>query len=129
MRFAAAAAAAVLLLAGFAATPAAATQGLSCRPAAGSGPVVGIVIGSLGIAGVNLTEGRATRTTMGDAAPLAMRQAWIDEQRLWVDLTDANFMADEGRLRLQASGRGGARRFAGTFVRSGRLTRLRCAED
>lgn len=112
-----------------AATPAAATQGVSCRPVSGSGPSVGVVLGSLGIAGVNVTENGANRTSMGNGAPLAMRQAWIDEQRLWIDVTDADYMRDEGRLRLIWSGRGEARRLSGTFVRAGRLYRMRCEQD
>lgn len=112
-----------------AATPASATQGQLCRPSAGAGPTVSIVIGSLGIAGVTVTERGASRTTMGEGAALALRQSWIDEQRLWIDLTDANHMRDEGRLRLQFTGAGRASRLAGTFVRGGRLHRLRCEES
>jgi hypothetical protein len=122
---AAAALAAVALLP----TPAIATQGQLCGPVSGNGPRLDIVIGTLGIAGVNLVEGGRTRTTMSEGAPLAIRQGWIDEDRLWIDLGDAGLAGDEGRLRLQWSGSGRSRRLAGTFVRHGRLYRLRCSES
>jgi hypothetical protein len=112
-----------------AATPAAATQGLSCRPISGGGPIVGLVIGGAGLAGVNLTEGRTTRSTMGPNPAIALRQSWIDEDRFWVDLTDPNFMEDLGRLRLHPTGRGDAWRLTGTFVQRGRLYRLSCEES
>lgn len=120
--------AACLAAAALAASPARATQGVSCRPISGSGPTVGLVIGGAGLAGVNLTEGGATRTTMGERAPIAVRQSWMDEERIWIDLSDPNFMEDEGRLRLRFAGRGDARHLTGSFVRRGRLYRLRCEE-
>ena len=121
--------ASALLLAAFAAAPAHATQGQNCRPVSGTGPEIGIVIGTLGIAGVNLTEDGRTRSTFGAGAPLAIRRAWIDPDRLWIDLADATLARDEGRLRLQPSGRGRVRHLAGTFGRGGRLYRLRCEES
>lgn len=112
------------------ATPAAATQGQSCRVLSGNGPSIGIVIGSTGIAGASLTEtGGATRHTMAPDASLAIAQAWIDEQRLWIDLTDPNHLRSEGRLRLAWVGRGRTRHLAGTFVSGGRLYRVRCEES
>jgi hypothetical protein len=122
-------AAGLLAVACFSASPAAATQGQSCRVLSGTGPSIGIVIGSTGIAGASLTEGGATRNTMAADPPLAIAQAWIDEQRLWIDLTDPNHMRSEGRLRLAWTGRGRGRHLAGTFVRGGRLYRLRCEES
>ena len=125
MRIAFAAAAA--LAAGLAATPAAATQGLNCRPVSGTGPTIDIVTGA-GLVGVSVTERGATLTTMGPDPRLAARQSWFDEQRVWIDLTDPNWMRDEGKLRLAWAGRGRARHLAGTFVRNGRLSRVRCEE-
>jgi hypothetical protein len=109
-------------------SPASATQGLSCRPVSGSGPRVDIVIGSIGIVGVGLTENGRGRTSMGEGAPLAMRQAWIDEQRLWIDIADADYMRSEGQLRLARRGSRGDARFTGTLDRAGRIYRLRCEE-
>ncbi|HEX8193485.1 MAG TPA: hypothetical protein VF552_11365 [Allosphingosinicella sp.] len=110
------------------ASPALATQGLSCRPASGTGPQVDIVLGSLGIVGVSLTENGRGRTSMGEGAPLAMQQAWIDDQRLWIDIADGDLMRPEGRLRLARLRTGGEPRFAGTLTRGGRVFRLRCVE-
>jgi hypothetical protein len=111
-----------------AATPAAATQGQLCRPVAGDGPVIAIVIGSPGIAGATILDGDRTRTTTGDDRGLALRQSWIDPDRLWIDFTDRGFMTDEGRLRLQPAGAGRSRAFAGSFARGGRVYRMRCEE-
>jgi hypothetical protein len=122
------AAAAAALAAGFAATPAAATQGLNCRPVSGTGPSIDIVTG-LGLVSVSVTERGVTLSTMAPAARLAARQSWFDEQRVWIDLTDPNHMHDEGKLRLAYVGSGRARHLAGAFVRAGRLTRVRCQES
>lgn len=114
-------------VAGIAAVPAHATQGLNCRPVSGTGPVIDIVTG-LGLVSVSVTERGATLSTMGPGARLAARQNWFDEERVWIDLTDPNHMRDEGKLRLHYVGRGRARHLAGTFIRAGRLTRVRCQE-
>jgi len=83
----------------------------------------------LGLVSVSVTEHGATLSTMDPGARLAARQNWFDEERVWIDLTDPNHMRDEGKLRLQYVGRGRARHLAGTFVRGGRLTRVRCEES
>ena len=127
MRFAVAALALAATLG--AATPASATQGQHCTPVGGHGPTVAIVLGSIGIAGATLIEGDHARTTMGDDRALAMRQSWIDLDLLWIDFTDADYMTDEGRLRLGPSGSGRARAFAGTFERGGRSYRMSCEES
>jgi hypothetical protein len=120
-------AAAAVLAAGLAATPAAATQGLNCRPVSGAGPVIDIVTGA-GLVSVGVTDRGATLSTMGPGARLAAHQSWFDEERVWIDLIDPDHMRDEGKLRLQYVGRGRARHLAGTFVRAGRLARVRCQE-
>ena len=124
--------AAALAAATFVSSPAHATQGLLCRPATGTGPSLNVVIGSgvsSVIVGATLIEGRAARSTMGERAPLAVGQSWIDPQRLWIDLTDANALRYEARLRLLWSGRGRARHLAGTLERNGRVYRVRCIES
>jgi hypothetical protein len=120
--------AAAALAAGLAAAPAAATQGQLCRPVSGSGTSVSFITGA-GLAGVRIVEPRYTLSTGGPNARIAVRQSWFDEQRVWIDLTDPNAMLDEGKLRLAWVGRGRARHLAGTFVRNGRLTRLRCEDN
>ena len=120
--------AAAALAAALAATPAAATQGLHCRPSSGSGPTIDTV-SSAQLIGVSVTERGMTRTTMTQNHDIAIRQSWIDEQRVWIDLWDPSSMEDQGRLRLAWAGRGRARHLAGTFVRGGRLYRMRCEES
>lgn len=121
-----------LAAAAFAAAPASATQGQDCRPVSGAGPTIGIVLGSGAgsvVAGVNLVERGVNRTTFGERAPLAIGQSWVDAQRLWVDLTDADAMRYEARIRLAWTGRGRGRHLAGTVARGGRVYSVRCEES
>lgn len=124
-------AAAALLVAAFAAAPAHATQGLFCRPVTGrSGPTLSLVLAAGGgVAGASLTEGRTMRSTFREQDGIAVRQSWIDEQRVWLDLTDAQGSQDEGRLRGTFVRRGRSWHVAGTFARNGRVYRVRCEES
>lgn len=116
--------------AALAAAPAAATQGLLCRPSAAGGPTLSLVLAAGGgVAGANLTEGRTARSTFRELDGLAVRQSWIDEHRVWVDLTDPQRMGDEGRLRGTFVRTGRHWHVVGTFVRGGRLYRMRCEEN
>lgn len=118
-------AAAALLLAAFAAAPAHATQGLNCRPVSGSGPALALVLGAGGgIAGASLMD----RAGAGEWKRIEVRQGWIDEHRVWVDLTDEGRLSDEGRLRGTFVRTARHWSVAGTFVRNGRLYRVRCEE-
>jgi hypothetical protein len=75
-------------------------------------------------------EGRYSRSAPLTAwRPVPVRQSWIDEHRVWVDLTDEQRMSDEGRLRATFVRSGRTRHVAGTFVRAGRVHRVRCEED
>ncbi|HEY0014319.1 MAG TPA: hypothetical protein VGB79_15860 [Allosphingosinicella sp.] len=121
-------AAAAVLAAMLAANPAAATQGLHCRAAAGGGPTIDVV-SSAQLIGVSVSERGITRSTMVPDADIAPRQSWFDEERVWIDLWNPRTMTDEGKLRLHYAGRGAGRHLVGTFVRAGRLTRLRCEES
>jgi hypothetical protein len=118
---------ALLFLAAVAA-PAQATQGLRCRPVSGTGPTIDIA-SSAQLIGVTVTERGAARSTMTERADIGVRQSWFDAERVWIDLWHPRTMEDEGRLRLHHAGRGAARHLTGTFVRRGRLTRLRCEES
>lgn len=114
------------------AAPAGATSGFLCSPLSGTGPSVSLVIGhGLGslLAGANLSVGGVTRSTLGEGAPLVASRSWIDEDRLWLDLTDSNLMRYEARLRAQWTGRGRNRLLAGTLVVGGRLYRVSCEES
>ncbi|HEX9931389.1 MAG TPA: hypothetical protein VGB08_00940 [Allosphingosinicella sp.] len=113
-----------------AAPPAHASQSMLCRPVSGAGPQLNLVLAAGGgVAGANLMERGTTRSTFREPDGIEVRQSWIDEQRVWVDLTDPQRMTDEGRLRgaFVRSGRGW--HVAGTFVRAGRLYRVRCEES
>jgi len=120
-----------IVLAMFAAAPALATQGLLCRPVSGSGPTLSLVLAAGGgVGGASLMEGRYSRSAPPVAwRPVPVRQSWIDEHRVWVDLTDDPRMSDEGRLRGTFVRTGRFWHVAGTFVRNGRLYRVRCEQD
>jgi hypothetical protein len=115
---------AAALATAFVASPAYATQGLLCRPVSGSGPSLSFILGAGGgIAAAHLREGA------GAWNAVTVRQSWIDEHRMWVDLTDEQRSDDTGRLRATFVRRGRFWHVAGTFVRSGRVHRVRCVED
>jgi hypothetical protein len=121
----------VALAAASVSTPALATSGYLCRPIAGAGPRISVVIGSgagSAVAGVSLIEGAVTRSSMGERRRIAIEQSWLDGQRLWIDISDSNAMRYEARLRAQFTGIGRARRLTGTLVRGGRTYRIRCDE-
>lgn len=113
------------------ATSAQATGGLVCRPVSGAGPTLSLVIGrgaSSVIAGANLRQGHGWRSTFAKADGLTIAQSWIDEERLLLDLADANAMWFEARLRARFVREGRQRPAIGTLVRSGRTYRVRCVE-
>ena len=121
--------AACLLLAS--ATPAMATGGFECRPISGAGPVVHVGIGhaiSIRPFNVTLTEGRQSLSTSGERPALALGQSWIDQQYLWLDLTDPNVTRFEAKLRATFQPRLRGRPAIGTLVRGGRTWRVRCVE-
>ena len=116
--------------AGLAAAPARATQGLLCRPVSGSGPTLSLTLAAGGGVGANLMEGRVSPGAPAGAwRPVPVRQSWIDEHRVWVDLTDEARTRDEGKLRATFVRTGRFWHVAGTFVRGGRVHRVRCEED
>ncbi len=124
---------AALVLALLAASPAHATAGLQCRPVSGSGPVLEIVIGhgaGPAVTGVTLREHKRLlsipRRAGGD--PLVVQQSWIDRQRLWLDLVDAQAMRYEAKLRATFGTGRRASTATGTLVRGGKTYKVRCSE-
>ena len=121
-----------MALIGFSA-PAFATGGFQCKPISGAGPVVDIVTGSgvgPGIIGVTLHERNRVLTTphrSGDL-PLVIAQSWIDRDRLRLDLTDANAMRYEAKLRTAFDAKLRGRPATGTLTRGGRTYKVRCIE-
>lgn len=124
------AAALMLPIAALAATPAYASQSMLCRPVSGAGPQLDLLLAAGGgIAGANLMERGTARSTFREQDGIELRQSWIDEQRVWVDLTDPQRMRDEGRLRGTFVRSGAGWHVTGTFVRNGRAYRVRCEES
>lgn len=112
-----------------------ATSGYRCAPVSGRGPVLHLVIGhgvAPQIVAARLDDGSRRFETQGagEAPPtLALMQGWIDDQRLWLDLADANAQEWQGRLRATFQPRLRGRPAIGTFTRSGRTHRVRCVES
>ncbi len=119
-----------LTIAALAAAPAHASQSMLCRPVTGAGPSLNLVLAAGGgVAGANLMERGTARSTFREPDGIEVRQSWIDEHRVWVDLTDSRRTTDEGRLRGTFVRAGRHWHVAGTFVRGGRLYRVRCEES
>jgi hypothetical protein len=109
------------LLALAAASPASATSGLHCRPVAGAGPTLDLVVGHG--AGPALVAARI------GGAPATIAQGWIDGRLLWVDLVDSGATRYEAKLRAVFQPRLRGRPALGTLVRGGRTWRVRCVES
>ena len=123
MRIAILAAAALCL-----STPAFATGGLVCTPEKGHEPAISLVIGHFipgGVVGAMLREDGRWRSTMTPGDGIALKQAWIDTERTWVDLVDAETGAPAAQLRVRNARYGGT----GTLLRGGRSYEVRCRED
>jgi hypothetical protein len=107
-------------LALLAAAPAAATGGMACRTA-GANPIeVGLVVGHAvvpAIVGARLTD-------RGRAVPVAVAQAWLDEEMLRLDLVDPQAMRRELRLTARRSGA----HYDGSLWRDGKRRGVRCRE-
>jgi len=115
------------------ASPAFATAGLECRPTAGKGPTLRLVIGHAvapSIVSVRMNDGLAWNSgqeRMGSRG-LAVVRSWLDEERVWLDLADPDLTRFEGRLRAVFRPRLRGRPALGTFVRNGRTWKVRCVE-
>ena|SRR5688572_31804841 len=110
--------------------PAHATGGLFCQPSGkGTGPTLSLVITRGlrgGIFGATLDDGKESRTTMSDDAPLALVQAWIDDRQIMVDIADRDVMHYVAKLRARPVRDEGA---VGTLEVNGRKYAVRCEES
>lgn len=114
-----------------AATPGLATGGYQCRPANGAGPVLTMAVGhtvSAALISATLKDGKRIFSTQGTKPALAVGQSWIDDRYLWLDLTDANSVRHEARLRTAFQPKLRGRPATGTLVRGGKTYRVRCVE-
>ena len=115
------------------ASPAFATGGIDCRPTAGRGPTLHLVIGHgvvPSLVSVRMTDGLSYNRgheRMGSRG-LAIARSWIDERLLWLDLADPNLTRFEGRLRATFQPKLRGNPAVGTFVRNGRTYPMRCVE-
>lgn len=116
-----------------ASTPAIATTGYRCEPVAGASPRLHLVVGRAvapQVVAARLDDGRLLTTQPNGAVSptLVIVRSWIDGQRLWIDLADAQAIRWEGQLRASWQPRLRGRPATGTFVRGGRTYRVRCTE-
>ena len=112
----------------FAAAPAAATQGFACRTTAPEGVTMSVVIGSLGVAGANLTDDDRRLSTFDDGG-LVLGQSWVDERSLLLDLLAPDRNARVARLKVGMAGRLERRELTGWLEYAGRRWRTICAPD
>ena len=95
----------VLLATGLAAQPASATEWLVCGDAEGSAQV-SLLLGALdvmAIVGITLSEGQSewsSQPAYGDGTPIAVGQAFADDQMILVDLVDENISTIIASLRV-----------------------------
>ena len=119
-----------------AASPAAATGGLSCRPVRGAGPMIDVAAGYAlvpTVIGVTLREGGKVMTAGAinstENHALVVGQAWYDAREVRLDLFDAQQVRFEGKLRVRfGTGRRGHIAF-GSFTRNGRTYQVRCTAE
>ena len=111
--------------------PALATGGLLCKPVAGAGPQLSLVIGhhyAPGIACANLREGGRWHSTCGANDRLMIGRSWLDRQRVWVDIIDRGNGRDEAKLRAVVVPKQRTHIALGTLTRRGRTYKVRCEE-
>lgn len=126
----------VVLAAALAASPAAATGGLSCTPVGGAGPRIDLAAGHTvapAILGVTLRErGRvlsAGPINQAGKHPLAIGQAWYHAEEVRLDLLDARHTRFEAKLRVRF-GKGRRSHIAsGSLIRNGRTYPVRCVGE
>jgi hypothetical protein len=112
------------------ASPAHATQGLSCRPASGEVPRISLVIGAGGIVGASLDEGSGWISTMALDPPLILAQAWIDREQVLVDILSPGWdRVAQLRVRFERPVRGRPQTARGTLTLRGRTVQIRCQQD
>lgn len=112
-------------------SPALATGGFECRPVSGAGPRLSVGMGHTISArpfSVSLHEGARTFSTEGADAKLMLGQSWIDGERLWLDLVDAQLNRYEAKLRATFDPKLKGRPAIGTLLRGGKTYRVRCLE-
>ena len=100
------------------ASPAAATQGMTCRTASGSPIVLSLVLGATpSVLSPQLTIG-------GRRVPVVIAQSWIEDPEIRVDLYDPNLLRHELRLKVRRNGPV----FDGSVWRGGQRRWVRCRE-
>ncbi len=100
------------------ATPAAATQGITCRTASGPPIELSLVFGAApSILQPQLTVG-------GRRVPVMVGQSWIEDPEIRVDLYDPQLLRQELRLKVRRTGSA----FDGSVWRGGQQRWIRCRE-
>ena len=103
-----------------AATPAFATESLTCAAPGDKGPMVGLAIGHAAEPAVASAYFQAD----GAEVKVAVSQSWLDDDKVWVNLGDPDLM--EILAKLRASGPPGNLR--GTLTYKGKTWKVRCGE-
>lgn len=106
---------------GLAASPALATQSMTCAPPGKDRPGVGLAIGNAAEPGV------ASAYFWDDSGEVkvAVSQSWLDEDKVWVNLGDPDLV--KLLVKLRASGPPG--NLKGTLTYKGKTWKVRCGEE
>ncbi|MFC7537315.1 hypothetical protein ACFQPG_08040 [Sphingomonas sp. GCM10030256] len=102
-----------------AATPAAATQGMTCRTA--SGPLLELSL----VFGARPSVMHPQLVIAGRRLPVVVAQSWIEDPEIRVDLYDPQLLRHELRLKVRRNGF----LFDGSVWRGGQRRWVRCRES
>ena len=106
---------------GLSATPAGATESMTCSAPGDNSPMVGLAIGHAaepGVANAYFSDGK-------EEIKVAVSQSWLDDDKIWVNLGDPDLM--EILVKLRASGK--PNRMYGTLTYKGKTWKVKCDFD
>jgi len=104
-----------------AATPAFATESLTCAAPGDKGPMVGLAIGHAAEPAVASAYFQAD----GAEVKVAVSQSWLDDDKVWVNLGDPDLMEVLVKMRMS----GPPDKLRGTIVYKGKTYKASCSFD
>ena len=109
----------IALVLAAAASPAFATESMTCSAPGDNAPMVGLVIGHAAEPAVANAYFQAD----GAEIKVAVSQSWLDDDKVWVNLGDPDLM--EVLVKLRASGT--PNRLKGTLAYKGKTYKITCS--
>jgi hypothetical protein len=111
----------ILICSAMIASPAFATEGMTCAPPGKDWPLVGLTIGHAaepGVANAVLVDDKGEVT-------VEVSQSFIDDDKVWVNLGDEGLMNLVAKLRAE----GPPGKIYGTLSYKGKTYKVRCSSD